>query len=71
MEAEQRKAWCGKSSGRLREAEFGTMLRKAEGDLSEQHMTFLASFPIDFACGKPTGKILDGDYLTVRCYNCH
>lgn len=67
---EEGMVWVGAQGGRGKYlAQWSG--RQGERDLSEQHVVFLPSFLIDFACGKTTGKIPDGEYVTVRRYNCH
>lgn len=38
-------------------------------DLQKQLATFPASFPFDFACGKPERKVINGDRMTAVCCN--
>lgn len=37
---------------------------RSGSDLQEQHVTFPAGFPIALACGKPVGKVANGDQVT-------
>lgn len=58
------------STGRVGDGQYsGVQVQEGNGELPERLVTLSAGFPNDSVCGKPVGKVANGNLVTATSHS--